>query len=336
MSIPRPAGNAMRATCLRRVHALLAESALLLTTLREDRQSAERVPQTFRLIRRYEELCGAIYTFRELIPAHDPERRGIEDRFAQISHALVTVQDTGAEQANARWSDRYREIWYREFPLFIFCMAVFVGSVVIGLALALFDPEYLPLFLPQPLMERILDHSAWFEEIRKNPFADGLSIAYNNIKVAILAFAMGALLGLGGLYIVAFNGVLFGAIVGYCLSHGFEGPLARFVAGHGPLELSIIVASGFASLLYGRAFLMRPIRDIPLRLQRGGRDAFLVLSGIVPWLLLAAFLEVFVSPWEYLSGSAKLLVGIIAAVAFWWWTFKQDPRQKSLKIAQSF
>ena len=45
-----------------------------------------------------------------------------------------------------------------------------------------------------------------------------------------------------------------------------------------------------------------------------------MLLGIIPWLVLAASIEGFVSPFHYLSYGAKLSLGIIVAAAFWMWT----------------
>src|SRR5690606_5238727 len=120
--------------------------------------------------------------------------------------------------------------------------------------------EYASVLIPQHLMENIIQNKAWFEDAGDTPLLTGLQIAANNIKVCITAFCLSAIVGVGGLYILCFNGIFFGVIMGVCHLYGFDKPLTEFVLSHGPLELSVIVASAFAGLVYGRVFFMRPYR----------------------------------------------------------------------------
>jgi uncharacterized membrane protein SpoIIM required for sporulation len=143
--------------------------------------------------------------------------------------------------------------------------------------------------------------------------------------VALNTFAAGALLGLGGLFFLAFNGVFFGAIFGFCALHGFQSSLGSFVLAHGPLELSVIVCASFASMLFGRAFFMRPLSALPRRLWQGARQGSMVLAGSVPWLVVAAVMEAFVSPVPWIPVYLKLGAGIAVAIIFWTWTFRRPP-----------
>jgi uncharacterized membrane protein SpoIIM required for sporulation len=181
--------------------------------------------------------------------------------------------------------------------------------------------------VPQSLMEDVMDGRPWFARIQENPLLFGAMIGWNNIKVAINCFLGGAILGLGGLLMVCFNGIHLGSIFGFCAAKGFDDELTAFVLSHGVLELSIIVAAGAASLVYGRAFFMRPYREFPRRLSEGARDAGVMALGIIPWLVLAACFEAFVSPFDYLSVPAKLIAGLLLGGLFWGWTFWPERRR---------
>jgi hypothetical protein len=65
---------------------------------------------------------------------------------------------------------------------------------------------------------------------------------------------------------------------------------------------------------------MRPYSLFRLRMAVAAGEAGILLSGILPWLCLAACIEVFVSPWPQFSFEMKMLVGIGAALWFWAWT----------------
>ena len=97
------------------------------------------------------------------------------------------------------------------------------------------------------------DHK-WFDFLKDIPALGAALIAYNNISVCINAMIGGVMLGLGGIIILVFNGFYFGAVLGYAGQYGFDESLLNFVVTHGPLELSLIVASCFCGMMIGKAF----------------------------------------------------------------------------------
>ena len=199
-----------------------------------------------------------------------------------------------------------------------------IVSSIVGFQLGANKPDFLPLFISQEMQETIIDHKAWFESLQGESIFGFLSIAFNNIIVSIKCFLAGAILGIGSLIILILNGLMFGGVLGYCDRYGFSGELVNFVASHGFLELTIIVASSFAGMLYGRVFFMRPYKLFKERFKQGASLATTIAIGAIPWLVLAAFFEAFVSPWHYFDTFTKILLGFIIACCFYYWSFKQQ------------
>jgi uncharacterized membrane protein SpoIIM required for sporulation len=174
------------------------------------------------------------------------------------------------------------------------------------------------LVLPAALIEKVDAGEMWTEE----PFAimpgELLStrIATNNITVTFLLFALGLTAGLGTIYMLGYNGFLFGCAAGLCRAAGMDGPFVSFVAAHGPLELFVLFLAGGAGLELGMA-LVAPgqwSRSEALR-TRGNRAVKLVLGGM-PLLVVAGLTEGFVSgsaAWWPVGGYdlAKILTGAI-------------------------
>ena len=77
----------------------------------------------------------------------------------------------------------------------------------------------------------------------------------NNIRVAIVAFAGGILLGVGALYMLITNGLILGATFGIAVGVGNGPPLFQQVLAHGFLELSCIAVAGAAGLRIGWAII---------------------------------------------------------------------------------
>jgi uncharacterized membrane protein SpoIIM required for sporulation/uncharacterized RDD family membrane protein YckC len=121
------------------------------------------------------------------------------------------------------------------------------------------------------------------------------SIVANNIQVAFGAFAFGVLAGVGTLFVLAFNGLFFGSVLGMFANYGIAGWLLTFVAGHGVLELAAIFIAGAGGLLLGRAVIAPG--DMPRRdaIVVNGRLAVKLVGAAICLLLLAGIIEGFLS-----------------------------------------
>jgi uncharacterized membrane protein SpoIIM required for sporulation len=259
------------------------------------------------------------------------EDSSAEEFLADSAQAILLLQmpdDVGLRATYQRWVIQYRIVWRENFSLFLFTTILFIAGCLMGWEIGVRRQEYLTVLVPQPLLERILDHDPWFAAAGENPVFSGFMIAWNNIRVSLMAFVGSALLGLGGLYVLTYNGLLFGATLGFCASNGFDRALGNFVVGHGPLELTIIVASVFASFLLGRVFYLRPRTQFGSRFRAGFRLGGTVMAGVAPWLVLAAIIESFVSPQPFIPLWIRLGIGLTAAVLFWVWTFWPLPDRR--------
>jgi len=133
------------------------------------------------------------------------------------------------------------------------------------------------------------------------------AIFANNIRVTLTTFAAGITAGIGTGVLLAFNGLILGAVLGLSLDAGTTGAVLRLIVAHGVLELSCIVVAAAAGLRMGWARV-----DPGRRTRRDGlveetRAAVLVAVGTAPWLIVAGLAEGFVSP----SGAPAAVVTAI-------------------------
>ena len=84
----------------------------------------------------------------------------------------------------------------------------------------------------------------------------GASLYTHNIQVTFLAFSLGAITIIGGLWLLFYNGVLLGAVAAMYILDGVPMFFFAWVGPHGALELPSIVFGGAAGLIAGRALLM--------------------------------------------------------------------------------
>lgn len=279
----------------------------------------------FGVLSQFEQVSSRLYLSRLKLPPTDPKRRRIEENMAEASHLMLTMCAEAPERKEDSFTVKYRRAWRENFALFVSTTLVFIAAVLIGWYVTYQDPEAAHAFVGRETVEKVLAKQRWFDSVQENPVFIGFMIAKNNIEVTILAFLGGAIFGLGGIWVLLTNGLMLGGLMAFCYRYDFHEEMGTFIISHGFLELSIIVVGAFAGFLFGRVFYMRPYRLFQFRLSKAASEAGLVLLGSAPWLILAACLEVFVSPFPYFSVGQRILLGLVAAAAYWLWTFWPIP-----------
>ncbi|MEO8295454.1 MAG: stage II sporulation protein M [Gemmatimonadota bacterium] len=117
----------------------------------------------------------------------------------------------------------------------------------------------------------------------------------NNVRVAFFCFAGGALLGVGSLVLLAFNGLSLGTTFGHFANLGLFGYIGTFVVGHGILEMFAICVSGAAGFLLGMSMIAPGNLRRSEALVVNGRVAIRMIGAVVVMLTLAGTIEGLVS-----------------------------------------
>jgi uncharacterized membrane protein SpoIIM required for sporulation len=148
------------------------------------------------------------------------------------------------------------------------------------------------------MMDTIEKRQMWTHAVvTMKPLASS-AIMTNNLSVSFTTFALGITAGLGTIWMLALNGLLFGVVNAACWQAGMSQQLLSFVAPHGVIELPAIFIAGGGGLLIAKGLLFPG--TLPRRASlvlEGGRAVRLVV-GIIPMLIVAGTIEGFVSPSE--------------------------------------
>jgi uncharacterized membrane protein SpoIIM required for sporulation len=288
---------------------------------------------------------------RRLAAARADERldhEGLETlafRYRQVlhDHALAAARypDTGSARrlwalalAGTQWLQRdrgqpvpglwafYARVFPRAFRRIAGSLgvvgALFACAAAIGFSLAVVQPGMGAVFLGPEAMAGLREGRMWTEALTTTvpPALSSSRIATNNMGVAILAWAGGALAGLGALWVVLLNGLLLGVVVGTTLPYDMTGRLLEFVAAHGPLEITLILVSAGAGLEMGRALVLSGDRPRAEAVREAALSALVVLGGCLPWFLLLGVVESFVSPAPEVPPATKVALGAVLWAAF--------------------
>jgi uncharacterized membrane protein SpoIIM required for sporulation len=174
------------------------------------------------------------------------------------------------------------------------------------------DPELVYLFAPgaeATLQSVVEEGKLWIDISTEESSSAGALIMTNNIRVALLAFAGGALAGLLTIYVLIMNGLSLGAIFGFVQAYGLGPELGEFVIGHGPIELSVICIAGGAGLRFGHAMIVPGLMRRRDAIAQAAREAMGLVTGGALLLIVAGIIEGFISP-SALPWPVKALVGV--------------------------
>lgn len=202
----------------------------------------------------------------------------------------------------------FRATWGYTLAAFL----MFLLPALVSFGVAYQDPAAGAALFPgiEDRIQDIRDKHEWWKDINDEGRAASASfIMTNNIRVAILAFAGGALLGVFTLYILAQNGLMLGIVAGAAQALGFSANLWGFVAAHGMIELSVIFIAGGAGLQLGWSVVRPGLLTRGAALVLAARRAAQLLLGCIPLLVVAGTIEGFVSP-SNLPLAAKLAVSV--------------------------
>jgi uncharacterized membrane protein SpoIIM required for sporulation len=136
----------------------------------------------------------------------------------------------------------------------------------------------------------------------------------NNIKVAVLAMAVGALFGVLTFAILFYNGVLLGAIVYDYVRAGEAEFLLGWLLPHGVPELTAIFIGGQAGLVLAGAVVgWGREAGLRARLAAVRGDVVSLVGGFALMLVWAGLVEAFFSQYHYpvVSYSTKIAFGLV-------------------------
>jgi uncharacterized membrane protein SpoIIM required for sporulation len=142
------------------------------------------------------------------------------------------------------------------------------------------------------------------------------SIFTNNIGVTFLVFAGGLTFGLVTLGVLAYNGMILGALAGLTIATGKFALFTRLVVPHGILELSCFTVAGAAGLRMAWAMIDPGTLSRGASLRQAARPAVALVLGTAPCLVIAGLTEGFVTP-ELLPLGEALAVGLVLGLGYW-------------------
>jgi uncharacterized membrane protein SpoIIM required for sporulation len=206
----------------------------------------------------------------------------------------------------------------RNWRYMALAFGVFAAFGLFGFAATWRDPDFTHFVMLSGVTEQIKANDQWWLKLNQANQIGSTQILSNNIVVTARAFALGAFLGIGAIYDLAFEGARFGSVFAACyrLNPPFGDALATFVVGHGVIELSCIFFCGGAGMMIGYAIIDPGEMTRGQALKRKGMEAARIVIGCACFLVVAGTIEGFISP-SALPPVLKFATGIGTGIAMY-------------------
>ena len=261
--------------------------------------------------------------------AAEPEiRRFLE---ALVLRAYGEIHETRERSGRLRpwhWlTCTFPQTFRRHLAPFCLSVAVTLAGCLFGGVVVAVDPDAKEAVMP---FSNLLDDPARRVAREERGADDRLAgkkatfsaaLMQNNIRVSILALALGMTWGVGTLVLLFSNGVILGAVaVDYALA-GQSTFLLGWLLPHGVIEIPAILLAGQAGFLLARALLGRGDRlPLAMRLRRIGPDLSTLIAGVGVMLVWAGIVEAFLSQYHepVLPYAFKIAFGLAELVLLVW------------------
>jgi uncharacterized membrane protein SpoIIM required for sporulation len=237
------------------------------------------------------------------------------NNLAQRVHAKVY------ERPPTRWTDILRfftdtfpQCFRRHSRVILAAFLAFALGSVLAMLTVYLDPKTAEFFLPSQVIELVRSGHLWTEHIEAAP-SESTFLMTNNIRVAIMAYAMGLFWGVGTLLVMLQNGMFaFGGPLQVCAMYGMEQKLLMFMLPHGVIELTTIMIAGGAGMIIGLALLFPGPLPRWESVRQSARDSLVLIFGCIPLLVIAGIIEGMVSTNQSIPNELRILVSAGSAV----------------------
>jgi len=226
---------------------------------------------------------------------------------------------------------RIKAFWKYDFPLmfyktrkyFYYSLLITIISTSLGFLSAANDDGFVRLILGDAYVnmthENIKDGDPMAVYKKASETEMFLGITVNNIRVSFIAFLLGVFFSIGTGYILFTNGLMLGAFH-YMLFK--EGVLLQSMSSiwlHGTIEIFSIIVAGGAGLIIGNSILFPKTYKRIDSFKHGTKKGAKIALGLVPFFIIAGFIEGFITRYSFMPMVVKLLIiGISASLIIWY------------------
>ncbi len=223
----------------------------------------------------------------------------LNDLAAQAHQKIYTNKK---EPGNFLWkfyAEDFPKMFYRFQKQLLLSFIIFAVFVTVGAFSASSDASFVRAILGDAYVNMTLenieknDPMAVYKQMGELDMFLGITI--NNIRVALTAFTLGILAGIGTAFVLMQNAIMLGSFQYFFYQNGMLWESARTIWIHGTIEISVIIIAGCAGLVVGKSILFPQTFTRLTSFVKGVKNGLKIVISTIPFFIVAGFLEGFVT-----------------------------------------
>jgi uncharacterized membrane protein SpoIIM required for sporulation len=230
--------------------------------------------------------------------------------------------------------NKFVSFWRAELPLVIYqsrkqlfySFLVFMIAGLMGVISTLYDDTFVRLMLGDYYVNMTLENIAKGDPTGVYASSDQVEmffgITFNNVMVSFYVFAMGIFSAIGSAYILFDNAIRIGSFITFFYVQGQLAHGAPIVMLHGTIELTSIVIAGAAGFVMGNSFIFPNTFSRLESFKQGALKGLKMVVGLVPFFIVAGFIESFITRYSFMHWSLKMaVIGMSAFIMIYYFIF---------------
>ncbi|HOX82095.1 MAG TPA: stage II sporulation protein M [Chryseolinea sp.] len=221
------------------------------------------------------------------------------------------------------WRDELPELMWGVRKPMAYAFIIFIISILMGIVSTLNDDSFVRLILGDSYVNMTLENikngnptNVYAGDSEMNSF---FMITLNNIFVSFRIFIFGVLSSLLSGFMLFYNGLMVGTFFTFFYT---ENQLAQgfpVVMLHGTIELTSIVIAGGAGFVVGNSILFPGTYSRLDSFKIGALKGMKIIVGLVPFFIVAGFIESFITRYAFMHWSFKvLIIGVSAGIMIYY------------------
>ena len=216
------------------------------------------------------------------------------------------------------WKEEVPESIYGARKPLLYSLIIFLISGLIGAVSTLYDDTFVRLVLGDGYVNMTLENikngkptNVYATESEVMMF---FMITWNNVLVSFRVFVLGIFASLGTGVMLFYNGLMVGTFVMFFAQEQQLDHALPVIMLHGTIELSSIVIAAAAGFTLGNSLLFPGTYSRLESFKKGAVNGLKIVMGLVPFFILAGFIESFITRYAFMPVAIKALIITLSAV----------------------
>lgn len=250
-----------------------------------------------------------------------PESRTTQYLNSLASKVHLEIYKNKREESNrfiTFWKYELPEVMYHTRKPLFYAFVIFVIAGTMGAVSTIYDDTFVRLILGDAYVNMTLENIRNGNPTKVYSSQSELMmffyITWNNILVSFRVFVFGVFASLGTGFYLFYNALMVGTFIMFFYQQNQLGQALPVILLHGTIELTSIVIAAGAGFTMGNSLLFPGTYSRLASFKQGAVKGLKIVMGLVPFFILAGFIESFITRYAFMHWSLKASVIVFSAV----------------------